>query len=1287
MKKHLSLFCALACLGLAAPVCAQVEAEGMTATTWAEPTVSAPTGSDLTDGSSYYLYNVEAGMFLVNGDKWQTEASFGSTGLNVKLDYSDDQSGYSLTVTSDFSGTWTNGSISNTNVYCISESSIWVDLRSSQDGYDTYYGNDNMYFDIEGVEGSENVYTIKSHLEGVSYLGYDGETTVVSGTLEDASDANAQWLLVSSDDYTTYQNAVTLLKSVDRTYLNNALTDALALGLDGETNFTEAVKAYENAASTQTEIDAATAALASLIQEKGTASGEVIVYDDNCYRVIGKNLITNPSFEYGYTGWTSGTGATITSPYFVLYDDGGAADGDLYLYGIGESQNGGSSSAYALKEGWSLEKDKTYYFGYDTKALKSSTTTQTWAYTSLTNTLGTETSMLIKDPTISADWSTVGIVFTNSDDYSYLQIMFRWMGEYYLDNFRLCEVELLQEEDEDVTDTYIKNADCTSTSTGDWTETPSTNFEDKTKGFIHATSTDTPTNWFEGWVDQSTGTFTDRSLTQTISLPAGEYRLSADIVATRQNETLDNVSGVYLFAGENDSTSVYTPNTWSNFSVDFAVEAEAGQTAEVTIGLKTESTDANWVGVTNFKLLSLGDEQTYAICELAKLISSASDLVAEAGTGADDLQAAIDEAQAVLTAAENTDALESAISSLKVAMEIYNLKNDKADLLGVWVPVAESYSDFSTYTGITTSPSLINYYSGDSSFFGAEEVVKQTLTGLPDGVYEVEVYCVANLANNATQTNNSVTPNQDEVVVIAANGIEQKTTYGTKSASDITSIDNVGVYTLSNVIVEDDGKISLSISVTEEGCVNWILVETKSVTYVSELPTLDDLQDAIDAAEEAYVNVGEDAFQIPETTTEAAAVAEALKTANELVEKGDDATSAAILAAIQTLEADVEEFTEGIPTYELNTPSDGQVFNVTMADEGLSWTGKAIEYSGSSNDGGYGFAFTADINPNMGNQIFSFNATTSTDVTVNAYTISFDDADGTTHYLCTVYDLDNSNNNTASIRSTTDADKALVFQIKATTTEGVWNIYNHEASENIGTQGDTGLFTTTNTTKHNALAITEAPSEIEWTLQAEYGTLVLPFAPDATEIEGLTFYSTEAYDTEDEDEEDGKALLLVEVEADDLEANTPYIVSGDADTYTFAVTARVYPEIDGTTTTIPTATAGWLTGVYESTTVEQSNYVLQNGSEGLAFYAVASDDIELGANHCYLSVSEEGASGGDAPAVILLFPASDGTETAITGVEAETETGTEAVYDLSGRKVSQPVKGIYIKGGKKVLVK
>lgn len=90
------------------------------------------------------------------------------------------------------------------------------------------------------------------------------------------------------------------------------------------------------------------------------------------------------------------------------------------------------------------------------------------------------------------------------------------------------------------------------------------------------------------------------------------------------------------------------------------------------------------------------------------------------------------------------------------------------------------------------------------------------------------------------------------------------------------------------------------------------------------------------------------------------------------------------------------------------------------------------------------------------------------------------------------------------------------------------------------------------------------------------------------------------------------------------------------------------------------------------------DYILTNGADGVAFYPISSSDLTVAANKAYLHT--EGAA---APSLVLSF--GDDTD-AIKGIE--TVNGQNApVYDLQGRRVQKAVKGLYIQGSKKFMVK
>ena len=98
--------------------------------------------------------------------------------------------------------------------------------------------------------------------------------------------------------------------------------------------------------------------------------------------------------------------------------------------------------------------------------------------------------------------------------------------------------------------------------------------------------------------------------------------------------------------------------------------------------------------------------------------------------------------------------------------------------------------------------------------------------------------------------------------------------------------------------------------------------------------------------------------------------------------------------------------------------------------------------------------------------------------------------------------------------------------------------------------------------------------------------------------------------------------------------------------------------------------------------------------ERLGFY-LSNDGISLKATpgKAYLKVSEDEAKDPSSAALARSFVFGGGNET--TGIEGITIMGTdvqrhgtiEGIFDLQGRKISNPTKGIYIKNNKKVVIK
>ncbi len=100
------------------------------------------------------------------------------------------------------------------------------------------------------------------------------------------------------------------------------------------------------------------------------------------------------------------------------------------------------------------------------------------------------------------------------------------------------------------------------------------------------------------------------SLTTTINLlPAGRYRLEADVVATCQTKpATDDTSGCQLFVSGfalDQGTDVATANNSPRrFAVDFTLRGGA-----LTLGLRARNTDSNWLAGDNFRLTYYGKSE------------------------------------------------------------------------------------------------------------------------------------------------------------------------------------------------------------------------------------------------------------------------------------------------------------------------------------------------------------------------------------------------------------------------------------------------------------------------------------------------------------------------------------------------------------------------------------------------------------------------------------------------------------------------------------------------------
>ena len=157
----------------------------------------------------------------------------------------------------------------------------------------------------------------------------------------------------------------------------------------------------------------------------------------------------------------------------------------------------------------------------------------------------------------------------------------------------------------------------------------------------------------------------------------------------------------------------------------------------------------------------------------------------------------------------------------------------------------------------------------------------------------------------------------------------------------------------------------------------------------------------------------------------------------------------------------------------------------------------------------------------------------------------------------------------------------------------------------------------------------------------------------------------------------------------DVTGLTAYTASKEGDVVKFnKVTGKVPANegllVKGATTNIPvcasaSAIENLLVGVTVNTNKDANTiFVLKNGANGIGFYK-NTNAFTVRANSAYLDAT--------AVAGARTFIALDDEETTNIDLTSVFSKGEAVVYDLQGRRVAQPTKGLYIVNGKKVVIK
>ncbi|MBR6591929.1 MAG: leucine-rich repeat domain-containing protein [Prevotella sp.] len=184
----------------------------------------------------------------------------------------------------------------------------------------------------------------------------------------------------------------------------------------------------------------------------------------------------------------------------------------------------------------------------------------------------------------------------------------------------------------------------------------------------------------------------------------------------------------------------------------------------------------------------------------------------------------------------------------------------------------------------------------------------------------------------------------------------------------------------------------------------------------------------------------------------------------------------------------------------------------------------------------------------------------------------------------------------------------------------------------------------------------------------KYGTIMLPFIPDAESLDNFAFFALSSVD--------GNTLIFDEVQSP--EANTPYLYRLRSGKEATKITGD---EMTISSTIASPNISGWETiGSFSNQTIDCS-------AGDAYYYAINANDNMLYNVVSKLNVKPYRAyfKGAMLSASKLIIRTADNETTMIDAVEVEDLA--PIFYDLSGRQVVSPSKGIYIKNGKKVVVK
>lgn len=249
---------------------------------------------------------------------------------------------------------------------------------------------------------------------------------------------------------------------------------------------------------------------------------------------------------------------------------------------------------------------------------------------------------------------------------------------------------------------------------------------------------------------------------------------------------------------------------------------------------------------------------------------------------------------------------------------------------------------------------------------------------------------------------------------------------------------------------------------------------------------------------------------------------------------------------------------------------------------------------------------------------------------------------------------------THSFATVSQTKETITFAASTCTASGAKKIGVYEIKSNYS--GSQVWYSNTNNVDRNSA---NNHVNCEWVLEAVeslpvsigtagYASLYSPVA--LTIPEGVKAYVAT--------EKDESTLLLTSIDDNIIPANVGVVLKGETGTYEFAVTSD------------PGTAKSVLTGSVATIAKPETAYYLSNGASGIGFYKGGSAATLAGFKAYYESNDAN-------PVKIFQFGTTDG----IVSLDSRENLGTAPIYTLAGQRVQKVQRGIYVIGGKKVVVK